>query len=1570
MTISPQQFFAINNSVSKGTGFTPAFLMFGFNPRKPNDNSYPSIEPSVDLNKSRMEARAKIMKNQLAYVEKQKPINSAIQPGSIVFLKQHQLMETGKKFTKRFHGPYLVLHRDGAVVRLLNISKDRTTSANISQCKCYKGSYTLAMRRAVKAHFPGLNPKALTHLTSNVEEEEEINDDDYDNHSMVNNVSPSVNSVQTQPLNLLPRSESGQNVPLSCDDIDHISVLKDSQRNKVLNSGSSCIPQREDDYEVNHDNSFVDETMNHDPMQASSCSNLDARDDETLTNELSQRRKSEKIMSLSGENNRANDNRCNSARLDLPFVHNEESKRENENEPIAQRVKRRSDRGYRIPPEFLHNFMIDVIDPYGSDKNLSENLKERSTPWSPFVFEQETESDVPNLSSLFLSDSLSKVNFDCDKIISLLPSTSNNYSADSKQLVSSIKKSPAITARKITNGVQKTVRFSEAIVSEKANFNSQSENSFGAHIVTEDYTSDCEATSSNLERHTNVHSRTIQRPITSLSRQRTRAYYRESLNEWFRFLGNLDRSSPPPSDSDSDTNQPMASSANSSTGGPLVSGDHNGSRSGKHYNFFQIIQLKLRVSSMPNVGVHVLEPFTFHGFRGNQIHSMSFFEHELDFVCELCEHIVRGLATCDTCKSLYCSECLQYLKKMRPIIRPYICAYGPGEFLCVSPECIKTHRLGEIGTSVRRLQEIYEEVLFSCPFTLCREKFSYVDYENHVSSCQKGNLDNSPDYTMCLYRHRNEELHEAIFATVPGSYQPDFVSDSQAVTPLRGNREMSDRVHHSSRSSPYEVRLTPHPAITGRSSDTVAPLAGPESGTVPKGGLRRPYYAGHWTNDSRRRSESTPRDDNRSRSEQEEGEAARNEPSQPAVQDDWHIDWDGAAQQQEDNPQPDVRDRSPRVRSVVVVPERVSRRGELAPRFQRPRTEGWEAERSGRNSSSFRGRCAVARGWAQEPAREERVREAVPEWHIRAEVRPHLTEEQLNRLLGVYTQLGMSGRYSGGDGLYVMDAQMREKIDNWARRTQLPVPRFENWIETVIARNLDNKFPVDSVVALQVECGFVRTPAQPRTGEPRAFWISIVKQDMTVVYETFIRYPQQTIVQYYSQFHGVNWRQNRHGLTLKHVRRQIIEYLGTARFITGADPANQLRHLGFTEAQIAVLRHKFVDICQMYSPRADLTKFSFRCIVHLISRGDIEFPEPIAPAYTAQLAMKLFYLHRTRSEGHQGNWGPNAWVASLLYEHSMNSREWPRGLFRTCFGNRYRNLPVWEAGRYANPEFWGGTHPSVEDDPRHGQIEVPRSIGHDLVPPEWGWNPEQEPDRNAHDWEEEFAIAEQNELPPRYPGNGAPVNVVPDVLSVSTSGQVNISLPVQEAVMAQEESSSRQSSSEEQVGQEMEQGEEDDTNDGQLSRPNAHEEPIADEDESYQRDFRPVDQLLYGNSSDGVVTVPTAATPLPEDCRDDDGSYGLIRDGQVNPQPHIEVGTKPMVELGSQDEGPVQDVEMPTPSGKEVEGEVSTEVPRSSGEQELPEREIQATSSGAADIQHPEEMTDVTGHSLGAKQVE
>lgn len=170
----------------------------------------------------------------------------------------------------------------------------------------------------------------------------------------------------------------------------------------------------------------------------------------------------------------------------------------------------------------------------------------------------------------------------------------------------------------------------------------------------------------------------------------------------------------------------------------------------------------------------------------------------------------------------------------------------------------------------------------------------------------------------------------------------------------------------------------------------------------------------------------------------------------------------------------------------------------------------------------------------------------IPEHFIRIKVRDYLTPTQKNNLKKYYQELQIDPPSdSNNDGFCLDSKAVRERTRSWSSRPKFETPPLPEWMEEVIKSKLDDRFPVNSVLAFHTECVRVHDPLRDQ-GVERAVWIAIQKFDLETVFETFIKCQQADLIDDYFRFHGINWDDIKHGLTRRSSLRIIVEYFAAA----------------------------------------------------------------------------------------------------------------------------------------------------------------------------------------------------------------------------------------------------------------------------------------------------------------------------------------------------------------------------------------------------------------------------------------
>lgn len=149
----PEIVFGINNAIHSITKYTPAYLLLGFSPRKSSDQKFLITPCSTDVYLARAQAYERLVEAQRKTKERLENAGKAsnYQPGDLVLIRKKAVdLVLGKKLTKPYHGPYLVLEHVRGHVKTLSLVETNFGSANafnVDLTKPFKGTLSDEQRR-------------------------------------------------------------------------------------------------------------------------------------------------------------------------------------------------------------------------------------------------------------------------------------------------------------------------------------------------------------------------------------------------------------------------------------------------------------------------------------------------------------------------------------------------------------------------------------------------------------------------------------------------------------------------------------------------------------------------------------------------------------------------------------------------------------------------------------------------------------------------------------------------------------------------------------------------------------------------------------------------------------------------------------------------------------------------------------------------------------------------------------------------------------------------------------------------------------------------------------------------------------------------------------------------------------------------------------------------------------------------------------------------------------------------------------------------------------------------------
>lgn len=200
--------FTLNSNINRTTGFSPFYLMFGFEPFKPSDSRYPIDRPDRSVNDDRKIVRDRIVTSQQSYVSahpENKMTCAKLKPGAFVYIRKFSTLRAGKKLTQKFSGPWLILERHSSIVRVVNVRNLKVKTVNISHCKLYSGRLTTRFLEAIRKHLPEFIEdidKSRAEFSEEIQKSDSDHDD-FDRNEVTKSIIHSVKNRKRKPKKLI-----------------------------------------------------------------------------------------------------------------------------------------------------------------------------------------------------------------------------------------------------------------------------------------------------------------------------------------------------------------------------------------------------------------------------------------------------------------------------------------------------------------------------------------------------------------------------------------------------------------------------------------------------------------------------------------------------------------------------------------------------------------------------------------------------------------------------------------------------------------------------------------------------------------------------------------------------------------------------------------------------------------------------------------------------------------------------------------------------------------------------------------------------------------------------------------------------------------------------------------------------------------------------------------------------------------------------------------------------------------------------------------------------------------------
>uniref|UniRef100_T1KEK1 RNA-directed DNA polymerase n=1 Tax=Tetranychus urticae TaxID=32264 RepID=T1KEK1_TETUR len=198
-------------------------------------------------------------------------------------------------------------------------------------------------------------------------------------------------------------------------------------------------------------------------------------------------------------------------------------------------------------------------------------------------------------------------------------------------------------------------------------------------------------------------------------------------------------------------------------------------------------------------------------------------------------------------------------------------------------------------------------------------------------------------------------------------------------------------------------------------------------------------------------------------------------------------------------------------------------------------------------------------------------------------------------------------------------------------RRQKLAESFKNRPKANIPKMLDEQMKVieefastcpDRHLIFSINMFYIRIKENAKL-RPRPCWIAIIDGNSEVVYETFVKYKEIDYVD--ESFHGLTAKDLQHARPLATARDQVLKYLACGNKIIGCGLINQFSSLGLSEFDIVHLRPKFREITNFYSPYFE-SPMTLHAVAFLWFCGYTLPAIAHSPVVEAITALRLYYL--------------------------------------------------------------------------------------------------------------------------------------------------------------------------------------------------------------------------------------------------------------------------------------------------------------------------------------------------------
>lgn len=152
----PAIVFGINNAIHSVTKYPPAFLLFGFTPRKLSDLRFEVKPCTGDVLLARSQAYDRLVEAQKRTRDRLVSISTSsnYQPGDLVVIKRKAPdLARGKKLTKPYYGPFLVLMHERGHIKTISLLPEQfghRNAYNVDVTKPFHGTLSIEQKKKLR----------------------------------------------------------------------------------------------------------------------------------------------------------------------------------------------------------------------------------------------------------------------------------------------------------------------------------------------------------------------------------------------------------------------------------------------------------------------------------------------------------------------------------------------------------------------------------------------------------------------------------------------------------------------------------------------------------------------------------------------------------------------------------------------------------------------------------------------------------------------------------------------------------------------------------------------------------------------------------------------------------------------------------------------------------------------------------------------------------------------------------------------------------------------------------------------------------------------------------------------------------------------------------------------------------------------------------------------------------------------------------------------------------------------------------------------------------------------------